>query len=117
MTHGNTLRMLPEGSAITAIPHVHPKLHLLRGETHSTPWTPCDTARRVQSKATGVAQSLGGLWTQRDRNQAVGKGRNGRGATAITEWPGKGHGIREPQIAETPLSWAEVCFAIRDGLV
>lgn len=32
-------------------------------------------------------------------------------------WPGKSVGIRAPTFGENPLSWDEVAFAVRAGLV
>ena len=32
-------------------------------------------------------------------------------------WPGRGHGVRQPHPSETPLSWAEVMHGVRLGLI
>ena len=78
-----------------------PVVHPLWGKDYSAISNPANIAIRVQQAAHGNAPSLGGLGPQRDRIEAVGERLDG-------DWPGAIYGVRAPDPAETPLSWAEV---------
>ena len=60
---------------------------------------------------------MGQVGTFRGANTGISQGSIGIGYIPDTPWPGKYHGIRKPNPAETPLSWDEVMFARQHRLV
>ena len=66
--------------------------------------------QRVPTAQAGRAGTVAQAWAQRGRDSGVGQG-------AVTHWPGKGHGVRQPAPSETSLSWGEVMHGVNAGLI
>jgi len=100
--------MLRHSAGVAELRQFLPVMHPLWGSDYSTLGHPANITIGVQHKAHGGAQSLDGVGTQRSGAQGLGKGCAG-------DWPGAIYGVRAPDPAETPLSWAEV-HVLREAL-
>ncbi len=78
-----------------------PTVHLLWGEDYSAVGPPTNIQIRVQHQTRSNVESLDVLRAQRSGDTQIGERANGN-------WPGAIYGVRAPDPAETPLSWAEV---------
>tara|TARA_R110000868_G_scaffold211993_2_gene462014 strand:- start:1847 stop:2152 length:306 start_codon:yes stop_codon:yes gene_type:complete len=100
--------MLRYSSGVAELRQFLPVMHPLWGSDYSAIGHPANITYRVQQKAHSNAQGMGGLGTQRDGVAGLGERQNG-------DWPGAIYGVRAPDPAETPLSWAEV-HVLREAL-
>lgn len=73
--------------------------------------------QRVQAAPPGHVGALAETRAQRGRDSGAGERASGRAAESVGSWPGRGHGVRQPNPCETPLSWAEVMHGVRLGLI
>lgn len=83
-----------------------PVMHPLWGKDYSALGNATNISFRVQRQAKSNAEGMGGLGPQRAGNSQASEG-------AVSDWPGRTHGIREPELFETPLSWEEVRIAMK----
>lgn len=100
--------MLRYSSGMAELRQFLPVLHPLWGADYSALGHPTNITYRVQPKAYSHAQGVGGLGAQRSGTEGLGEGCAG-------DWPGAIYGVRAPDPAETPLSWAEV-HILREAL-
>ena len=102
---------------IPAIPAVQPGVPALRRAADSVAGSFTHSRQRVQGSAAGSAGLVAQAGAQRGCDTGVGQGAAGHPAQGCANWPGRGHGVRQPSPTETPLSWAEVMHGVRLGLI
>lgn len=93
--------MLRYSAGVAELRQFLPVMHPLWGTDYSALGHPANITYRVQQKANSGAQSVDGMGAQRNGVTGLGEGFSG-------DWPGAIYGVRAPDPAETPLSWAEV---------
>lgn len=75
-------------------------------------------AAAARARARMAAKGAGRLDAPRPPGgRAAPAGQAAAGAVPAADWPGRLYGVRQPEPQETPLSWAEVHFARRWGLL
>ena len=104
----NDLPMLRHSAGVAELRQFLPVMHKLWGADYSALGNPAHITVRVQHQAHINAQGVDGLGTQRSTTQGLGE-------RQVGTWPGAIYGVRAPDPAETPLSWAEV-HVLREAL-
>lgn len=104
------LQKLRHSPVVPGTPDVRPGVPALRRAADSVIGSITHTRQRVQGSAAGSAGLVAQAGAQRSRDSGVGQG-------AVTHWPGKGHGVRQPNPCETALSWGEVMHGVNAGLI
>lgn len=87
---------------------LQPSLPVLRGEADSTAGPSAHYGAGMQDAAPSGVARLAEVWPLRSDYARDGAGR-------ALHWPGKGHGVRGPDVGENPLSMDEVLFLVRDS--
>ena len=93
--------MLRYSAGVAELRQFLPVMHPLWGADYSALGHPANITFRVQHQANSHAQGMDGLGTQRGAVTSLSE-------RQIGDWPGAIYGVRAPDPAETPLSWAEV---------
>jgi len=117
---------LPNHQRGSALPTIQPRLSALWGTHHPVPGYPADQRAKLLRAPPCQFGYLGRVWPQRGRDQGIGQSASGSrntghqhpaGGDSATPWPGQSVGIRRPSEGETALSFDEVAFAVRSGLL
>lgn len=104
------MQKLRHSERFSGLPDVQSGVPALRRAADSVAWSFTHSRQRVQTAQAGRAGTVAQAWAQRGRDSGVGQG-------AVTHWPGKGHGVRQPNPCETALSWGEVMHGVNAGLI
>ena len=104
------MQKLRHSERFSGLPDVQPGMPVLRRKADSVAGSFTHSRQRVQAAQAGRAGPVAQAWAQRGCDSGVGQG-------AVTHWPGKGHGVRQPNPGETPLSWGEVMLGVNAGLI
>lgn len=104
------MQKLRHSERFSGLPDVQSGVPALRRKADSVAGSFTHTRQRVQAAQAGRAGPVAQAWAQRGRDSGVGQG-------AVTHWPGKGHGVRQPNPCETALSWGEVMHGVNAGLI
>ena len=99
---------MPNSNNIQPIPAIQSAMYQLRCQDNSATRIDANWDHGVQESPFGYAGRLGALRARQARIEAIGKG-------AYMSWIGAGHGVRQPDEDETPLSWGEIRQGMRDG--
>ena len=111
------LQKLRHSPVVPGASAVQPGVPALRRAADSVIGSITHTRQRVQTTQAGHAGPVAQAGAQRGRDTGVGQGAAGHPAKGCANWPGRGHGVRQPNPCETPLSWAEVMHGVRLGLI
>lgn len=115
------LQKLRNSPVVPGASAVQPGMPVLRRKADSVAGSFTHSRQRVQGSAAGSAGLVAQAGAQRGCDSGVGQGAAGHPAKGCahqpTNWPGRGHGVRQPSPCETPLSWAEVMHGVRLGLI
>lgn len=106
----NDVRTMHHSEYLRQLCDVQSRLHLLRGANLAPVGNLPHRANGMHSTAQGLTQGVDGLGPQRSRDTALVQERP-------SDWFGRGHGVRQPELAEIHLSQAEVMHGIRHGLI
>lgn len=104
------MQKLRHSERFSGLPDVQSGVPALRRAADSVAGSFTHTRQRVQAAQAGRAGPVAQAWAQRGRDSGVGQG-------SVTHWPGKGHGVRQPNPCETALSWGEVMHGVNAGLI
>lgn len=104
------MQKLRHSERFSGLPDVQPGMPVLRRKADSVAGSFTHTRQRVQTAQAGRAGPVAQAGAQRGRDTGAGQG-------AVAHWPGKGHGVRQPNPSETPLSWGEVMHGVNAGLI
>ena len=91
--------------AITRV--FQPDMPVLRGEADSTAGPSAHYGAGMQGASPSGVARLADVWPLRSDYARDGAGR-------ALHWPGKGHGVRGPDVGENPLSMDEAITWVRD---
>ena len=115
------LRKLRHSPVVPGTPDVQPGVPALRRAADSVAGSFTHSRQRVQTAQAGRSGPVAQAGAQRGRDTGVGQRPAGHlpegCARQPANWPGRGHGVRQPHPSETPLSWAEVMHGVRLGLI
>jgi hypothetical protein len=111
------LQKLRNSPVVPGASAVQPGMPVLRRKADSVAGSFTHSRQRVQGSAAGSAGLVAQAGAQRGCDTGVGQGAAGHPAQGCANWPGRGHGVRQPDPCETPLSWAEVMHGVRLGLI
>lgn len=114
---GNDMQGLRNSADLSATPDVQPGMHPLRRSADSIVGSFTHSHKLMQAAPPSHAGALAEIRPQRSGNSGVGERPAGRATRGGADWPGRGHGVRQPDPFETPLSWGEVMHGVRLGLI
>lgn len=104
------MHQLQYSQVIAEVSDVQSRMHPLWGADYSVLGNPANHRIGVLGAPQGDAEGVDGLGPFGGTDTRPGQGRNG-------VWPGREYGVRRPHPTETALSWGEVMFAVREGIL
>ena len=104
------MQKLRHSPLVPGASNVQPGVPALRRAADSVAGSFTHSRQRVQTAQAGRAGPVAQAGAQRGRDTGAGQG-------VVAHWPGKGHGVRQPNPGETPLSWGEVMHGVNAGLI